>query len=266
MAIVNQATNQANGNPNPTLYTLAAQVPNVFHDVTSGTNSVPCVVGSPNCPGGTMAGYTAAPGYDLVTGWGSVDAYRFVHAWAATISPPPPPLTITASSTLTSAVAGTAVSVTLTASGGAPPYQWAVVTGGNLPPGLALDPSGVLSGTPIISGTFSFAITVTDSRGTSSSQTFQITITSPVSGGGSTSSTTAASYHVFPQFADGRASDGTYYRSTLMISNTSSSNTACNLQVHGLTVPGLSTTYSVVANGWMIASTSAAQRDRKSVV
>src|ERR1041385_1861114 len=27
MAIVNQATNQANGNPNPTLYTLAAQVP-----------------------------------------------------------------------------------------------------------------------------------------------------------------------------------------------------------------------------------------------
>ena len=259
MAIVNQASNQANGNPNPTLYALAAQAPTVFHDVTSGTNSVPCVIGSPNCPDGTMSGYAAAPGYDLVTGWGSVDAYRFVHAWAVAISPPPPPVTITTSSPLASAAAGTAVSVTLTASGGAPPYQWAVVTGGNLPPGLALDPSGVLSGTPIISGTFSFAITVTDSRGTSSSQTFQITITSPVSGGGSTSSTTAASYHVFPQFADGRASDGTYYRSTLMISNTSSSNTACNLQVHGLTVPGLSTAYTAVAHGWTIASTSGTQ-------
>jgi hypothetical protein len=111
----------------------------------------------------------------------------------------------------------------------------------------------------MISGSYSFTISVTDTSGATSSQAFQITITPPVSAGGSSSSTTAATYHVFPQFADGRASDGTYYRSTLMISNTSASNTTCNLQLRGLTVPGLSTTYSVVANGWMIASTSAAQ-------
>src|SRR5574339_116979 len=37
----------------------------------------------------------------------------------------------------------------------------------------------------------------------------------------STASPTAATDHLFPQFADGRFSDGTYYRTTLMISNLS---------------------------------------------
>ena len=260
MAILNQATNQANGNPNPRLYALAAQVPAVFHDVTSGSNAVPCVAGSPNCSGGTIAGYTAGPGYDLVTGWGSVDAYRFVHAWAGTAVPPPPPaLTITTSSILTSTAAGTAFTLNLTASGGTPPYQWAVMSG-TLPPGLTLDPSGILSGTPTTSGSYSFAISVTDSGGANNSQTFQITITSPVSSGGaSSSSATAATYHVFPQFADGRQADGTYYRTTLMISNTSSSDTTCNLQLRGLTVPGFSLSYPVAANAWTIASTTGAQ-------
>src|SRR2546425_5552285 len=140
MAIVNQATNQANGNPNPRLYALAAQVPTAFHDVTSGTNAVPCTVGTKNCSDGTLAGYSATPGYDLVTGWGSIDAYRFVHAWAGTPSTPP--------------------SGTDTNAGTTPP-----------PP--------------------------------------------PVSGGSSGSSISTATY-IFPQFADGRMPDGTYYRSTLM--------------------------------------------------
>jgi pseudomonalisin len=258
MAIVNQATNQANGNPNPHLYALAAQVPAVFHDVTSGTNAVPCVAGSPGCSDGTLTGYTATPGYDLVTGWGSVDAYLFVHAWAGTTTPPPPVM-ITTSSTLSSTAAGTALSVNLAASGGIPPYQW-VATSGSLPAGLTLDPSGVLSGTPTTPGSYNFTISVTDGNGAGTSQTFQITITSPVSGGGSSSSsTTAAVYHVFPQFADGRVSDGTYYRTTLMISNTSSNNAACTLQLHGLSIIGFSSSYSVTANGWMIASTSGTQ-------
>src|SRR5262249_53887008 len=36
------------GNANPTLYSLAASVPSAFHDVTSGSNAVPCQHGSPN--------------------------------------------------------------------------------------------------------------------------------------------------------------------------------------------------------------------------
>jgi hypothetical protein len=259
MAIVNQATNQANGNPNPTLYSLAAQAPTAFHDVTSGTNSVPCVAGSPNCSGGQIAGYSAAAGYDLVTGWGSVDAYRFVHAWAGTTAPPPPPaLTIITPSPLTSAAAGTLVLVTLAASGGTPPYQWAV-TSGSLPTGLALDPSGLLSGTPATSGSYTFAISVTDSAGAGNSQTFQITVTPATSGGGPSGSTTAAAYHVFPQFADGRLSDGTYYRTTLMISNTSAGNNTCTLQLRGLSVPGFPMSYALAGNGWAIASTAGTQ-------
>jgi len=68
------------GNINPTLYRLAQITPSAFHDVTSGNNIVPCVVGSPNCTSGSM-GYGAGPGYDQATGLGSPDAYNFVHSW-----------------------------------------------------------------------------------------------------------------------------------------------------------------------------------------
>jgi len=89
MAIVNQYTGGRNGNPDPHLYALAARVPSVYHDVTSGSNAVPCRVGSPDCNQtspfsivGQMAGYTAGPGFDLATGWGSVDAYALAVNWA----------------------------------------------------------------------------------------------------------------------------------------------------------------------------------------
>jgi subtilase family serine protease len=71
------------GNINPTLYGLA-QVPfspPIFHDVTSGSNQVPCQAGTTDCPNGGVIGYLAGPGYDLVTGWGSVDAGFLVGTW-----------------------------------------------------------------------------------------------------------------------------------------------------------------------------------------
>jgi subtilase family serine protease len=58
------------GNPAPELYALAASDPSVFHDVIDGDNSVPGV-----------AGYSAAPGYDLATGLGSVDAALLAKAF-----------------------------------------------------------------------------------------------------------------------------------------------------------------------------------------
>lgn len=61
------------GNLNPTLYRLAVSTPAAFHDITTGNNIVPCKAGSAGCATGSY-GYKAGPGYDLVTGLGSVDA------------------------------------------------------------------------------------------------------------------------------------------------------------------------------------------------
>jgi uncharacterized protein (TIGR03437 family) len=70
------------GNINPTLYRMAQNSPGAFHDVTVGNNSVPCVIGSPNCNTGSF-GYNAAPSYDQASGLGSPDAYNFVHQWSS---------------------------------------------------------------------------------------------------------------------------------------------------------------------------------------
>ncbi|OLE46662.1 MAG: hypothetical protein AUI36_21850 [Cyanobacteria bacterium 13_1_40CM_2_61_4] len=72
--------------------------------------------------------------------------------------------------------------------------------------------------------------------------------------------TTQDMYHVFPQFADGRFSDGNYYRTTLMITNPSSTaGSNCTLQLRGLTVPGFSLNYTMGIGGWVISSTSGTQ-------
>jgi len=70
------------GNINPTLYRMAQNSPGVFHDITVGNNSVPCVIGSPDCTTGSM-GFNAAPAYDQATGLGSPDAFNFVHQWTS---------------------------------------------------------------------------------------------------------------------------------------------------------------------------------------
>jgi hypothetical protein len=50
----------------------------------------------------------------------------------------------------------------LTGSGGIAPYTYSIIAG-NLPAGLALSAEGVLSGTPVASGSFDFTVQVTDS-------------------------------------------------------------------------------------------------------
>ena len=72
------------GNINPALYLLAEQDPWIFHDITAGSNEVPCVIDTPDCTTGTL-GYAAGPGYDLATGLGSVDAYALATNWASAV-------------------------------------------------------------------------------------------------------------------------------------------------------------------------------------
>ena len=70
------------GNINPSLYHMAQTTTGVFHDVTTGNNSVPCVIGSPNCTTGIM-GFSAGTAYDQGSGLGSVDVANLVHGWSS---------------------------------------------------------------------------------------------------------------------------------------------------------------------------------------
>jgi uncharacterized protein (TIGR03437 family) len=71
------------GNINPQLYRLAQTSPSVFHDITTGSNIVPCGQGSPECLTGSF-GYQAGPGYDMATGLGSIDVNALVMQWNTT--------------------------------------------------------------------------------------------------------------------------------------------------------------------------------------
>jgi Putative Ig domain len=55
------------------------------------------------------------------------------------------------------------IGVQFAASGGTSPYTFSLASGSTLPPGLTLDGSGNLTGTPTASATYTFGITVTDS-------------------------------------------------------------------------------------------------------
>ena len=137
MAILNQYAHATIGNPNSKLYALASSAPSVFHDVTMGSNAVPCQGGSPACSTsapstnvGEMTGYYAAPGYDLATGLGSVDATALAANWSSAPAAPvivslsPNPMTAaSASQNLTVNGAGFAAGSGLTVTVGPVAYQ-----------------------------------------------------------------------------------------------------------------------------------------------
>lgn len=74
------------GNLNARLYELASDSSNVIHDITTGSNAVPCQQGSPNCPYSGQLGYAASTGYDQASGLGSVDAGNLVNNWGPNFS------------------------------------------------------------------------------------------------------------------------------------------------------------------------------------
>jgi subtilase family serine protease len=82
VALINQATNSRQGNVNPTLYGIAVTTPAVFHDVLQSGNQVPCRASSPDCPASGFLGYTAAPGFDLTTGLGSINVSKLLQVWS----------------------------------------------------------------------------------------------------------------------------------------------------------------------------------------
>jgi hypothetical protein len=73
------------GNINPRIYGLANSTDynTIFHDTTSGNNNSSCQLGTTNCPSGGSIGYTASTGYDLATGWGSLDVHNLAIKWSS---------------------------------------------------------------------------------------------------------------------------------------------------------------------------------------
>jgi hypothetical protein len=139
MALVNQKYGPQ-GNANYVLYPLAATAGAscnssalpanssscIFYDVQTGNNSVACVGGSPNCsntnsasgnygilevnpPSNSAPAWAAAPGYDLATGLGTVNAYNLVQNWKSNFTA----TTTTLSLSPTTITHGAAVNVTV---------------------------------------------------------------------------------------------------------------------------------------------------------
>jgi hypothetical protein len=129
LALVEQKIGSRIGNANPTIYALGNSAAyynttsgSVFHDVTSGNNNNPCTGGSIDCPNGGTIGFSAGVGYDLATGWGSVDLYNLASDWKLVTPLGLGPLgvnisatALTASSTSVAAQVTGSPSVTLTA-------------------------------------------------------------------------------------------------------------------------------------------------------
>ena len=119
---------------------------------------------------GFVVTYTPRPGYfgtdsfqysGIPLPGGSANAGSGAVA-TVTITIPPPTLTITPP-TLPSGKGASPYSQTLSAAGGTAPYTFSLASGA-LPAGLVLNTqSGILSGTPTVSGTFTFTVKATDS-------------------------------------------------------------------------------------------------------
>jgi pseudomonalisin len=111
MALVVQNTAARQGNANTAFYALASKQRAggalVFHDITSGNNSVP-----------GQAGFNASVGYDQATGLGSIDGSVLVNHWGDASVVPAFHATASASSLSVKAGSNSNVTLTVTVSGG----------------------------------------------------------------------------------------------------------------------------------------------------
>lgn len=89
------------------------------------------------------------------------------------------PLSIATSSPLPPAVNGVPYSQAITAIGGAPGYSWYLASGA-LPPNLSFSETGLISGTPVATGTYTFAVTVWDQMESSVTKTFVLAVADPL--------------------------------------------------------------------------------------
>lgn len=142
----------ASGGTGPYSFTVTAGdlPPGLALDPNSGVIS-----GTPNTPG--IYQFTI----------GAVDSIFCVGSVAYTIiiNPAGCPAIVVSPTVLPNATQGVLYSETLSATGGVAPYVW-FISGGALPAGLTLDSAaGTISGIPLTSNVFSFAVTARDANG-----------------------------------------------------------------------------------------------------
>lgn len=106
---------------------------------------------------------------------GSWDSGAYTFSLSSPPGPPPVKTLLVDTTTLPSGTVGSGYSAMLAASGGVLPYTW---TGSGFPSGLSLSASGVLTGTPTVSGTFSTMESVTDAVSTTASKVLVLLIVS----------------------------------------------------------------------------------------
>jgi hypothetical protein len=163
--------------------TGAAYTPVTFSAAPAGTSYSLALTGGQLPPGltfadGVLSGTPTAGGaYSFTltaTGWGACPGARTYTLLIVAVCPA---LTLNPAS-LPGGTVGSAFTQSLSASGGAGPYSYAV-TGGALPGGLSLTAGGNLSGTPTASGTFSFTVTVTGAAGCTGSRNYTLNVSCP---------------------------------------------------------------------------------------
>ncbi|MFZ0663064.1 MAG: protease pro-enzyme activation domain-containing protein [Acidobacteriaceae bacterium] len=193
LAILSQKL-QSNGlgNVNPEIYALAASdYSSVFHDTTEGNNKIPCQQGSTGCTSSSI-GFSAGPGYDLASGWGSIDAANIVNAFVASTASTATTTVLTASNS--APAVNTAITLTATVasdSGEATPAGTVqfVIDGADAGSPVALS-GGVAtySYCPTAAGVHAISGNYTPSSGSTSvasSGTLTLTASTSSSGGGS---------------------------------------------------------------------------------
>ncbi len=187
--------------PNPPLISSPSSVTGVqgapFNfpiAITGGTPPFTWSIASGTLPGGLSLNSTTGAVTGTPSGLGDfpisfkvTDIQSRSTQKPITITVSLPPLTI-ATAVIPAGQQGSAFSYQMTAAGGKPPYRWVVNTGA-LPPGLALaETTGVISGTPSATGTFSFTVDVTDADSRATRKALSIVVTpAPLSIGAATS-------------------------------------------------------------------------------
>ncbi|UGX88462.1 putative Ig domain-containing protein [Phyllobacterium meliloti] len=156
----------ASGGTAPYNYSLSAGA----LPVGISLNSAGTLSGTPTQPGLYTVSIRAT---DSSTGTGA----PFARTQNYVLSVSAPTITV-APATLPNGAAGTPYAATLSATGGAAPYNFSL-TSGSLPIGVSFNSAGQFSGTPTASGSFSTTIRATDANGFTAVQVYNWVINAP---------------------------------------------------------------------------------------